>query len=303
MDKLPFIEIKELNENISSCDSYQDVFSILDLDGSLSIGEERDLEEYSSPVRMNALMIVLILEGSADIKVDYISYKIEKNSFLTIMPTHIVQATTVSSDFKAKMLLVDKTFLEECRPEFRSPSMTNYMQIRKNPYTVFTPDETLHLEMSFEQLREKINNHTHFFHKEVLQNSFMAFLLELANILMGKKDSIVVVPTLSRKEELLNQFLQLLLVHCKEEHGVTFYADKLFITPQYLSLILKELTGKSANKWIDEALMVEAKILLKMPQTTVQQVADELHFSDQSTFGKFFKKHMGVSPMEYRKSS
>ncbi|WP_233552114.1 helix-turn-helix domain-containing protein [Parabacteroides sp. AF48-14] len=49
-------------------------------------------------------------------------------------------------------------------------------------------------------------------------------------------------------------------------------------------------------------LIVEAKILLKAPQATVQQVADVLHFSDQSTFGKFFKKHMGISPMEYRKS-
>ena len=94
----------------------------------------------------------------------------------------------------------------------------------------------------------------------------------------------------------------MLFEHCKEQHVVTFYAEKLFITPQYLSLILKELTGKSANKWIADALIVEAKMLLKAPQATVQQVADILHFSDQSTFGKFFKKHMGISPMEYRKS-
>ena len=86
------------------------------------------------------------------------------------------------------------------------------------------------------------------------------------------------------------------------QHDHTRELEKLFITPQYLSLILKELTGKSANKWIDDALIVEAKILLKAPQATVQQVADILHFSDQSTFGKFFKKHMGISPMEYRKS-
>ena len=118
---------------------------------------------------------------------------------------------------------------------------------------------------------------------------------------MGKKE-LMTAPTLSRKEELFEQFLQLLFEHCKEQHVVTFYAEKVFITPQYLSLILKELTGKSANKWIDDALIVEAKMLLKAPQATVQQVADILHFSDQSTFGKFFKKHMGISPMEYRKS-
>ena len=68
---------------------------------------------------------------------------------------------------------------------------------------------------------------------------------------MGKKE-LMTAPTLSRKEELFEQFLQLLFEHCKEQHVVTFYAEKLFITPQYLSLILKELTGKSANKWIDD---------------------------------------------------
>ena len=116
------------------------------------------------------------------------------------------------------------------------------------------------------------------------------------------KNSYLVRSTLSRKEELFEQFLQLLFEHFRVEHAVTFYADKLFITPQYLSLILKELTGMSANKWIDDALVAEAKVLLKAPQMTVQQVADQLHFSDQSTFGKFFKKHMGISPMEYRRS-
>ena len=179
--------------------------------------------------------------------------------------------------------------------------MANYMQLRKNPCTTFEPQETELVDNYIELLRSKIKNRTHFFQKEVMQNAFVGFLLEIANIFMGKKDGLL-MPALSRKEELFEQFLQLLFEHCKEQHVVTFYAEKLFITPQYLSLILKELTGKSANKWIDDALIVEAKILLKAPQATVQQVADMLHFSDQSTFGKFFKKHMGISPMEYRKS-
>ena len=100
---------------------------------------------------------------------------------------------------------------------------------------------------------------THFYQKELVQNAFIGFLLDLGNIMLSKKDRLI-RPTLSRKEELFEQFLQLLFEHCKEQHVVTFYAERLFITPQYLSLILKELTGKSANKWIDDALIVEAKI-------------------------------------------
>ena len=171
--------------------------------------------------------------------------------------------------------------------------MVHYMQIRKNPCAAMSAEETEHISGQFSILREKMKLRTHFFQKEALQNALVGFFIELANIFMGKKE-LMTAPTLSRKEELFEQFLQLLFEHCKEQHVVTFYAEKLFITPQYLSLILKELTGKSANKWIDDALIVEAKMLLKAPQATVQQVADILHFSDQSTFGKFFQEAYGA---------
>ena len=153
----------------------------------------------------------------------------------------------------------------------------------------------------FDRLRDKTRERGHYFLREALQNALVGLFIELANIFRHKMGELPTL-TLTRKEELFEQFLRLLFEHCKEQHVVTFYAERLCITPQYLSLILKEQSGKSANKWIDDALIMEAKVLLKAPNATVQQVADALHFSDQSTFGKFFKKHMGISPMEYRKS-
>lgn len=300
MDKLPLIEISEINDHIIASDNFQDVFTITDLETSFP-GEKLDSGEYTEPVRLNALLILLVLRGSCDISLDYVPYKLKMNSFTTIMPSHVFQVSRMNNDIKAKLLIVDKSFLDEINTAKRSPSMYNYMLLRKNPTIEFKPEETKHIKQAFELLQEKIRLRTHSFHKEVLQNAFVAFLLELANILVGKRENLI-RPTLSRKEEILNSFLELLSEHAKEQHVVTFYAEKLFITPQYLSLILKELTGKSANKWIDDALIVEAKLLLKSPQVTVQQVADILNFSDQSTFGKFFKKHIGMSPMEYRKS-
>ena len=300
MENLPLIKFAELNKGIIIRDSFQDIFLIADIDGHSEL-DDQDVQDHTMPMRLDALLMVLVLEGSSEIALDYVPYTIGANSFTIIMPTHTIQLNKVSKGFKGKLLVISREFLDECNTAKRSPSMANYMQLRKNPCTTFEPQETELVDNYIELLRSKIKNRTHFFQKEVMQNAFVGFLLEIANIFMGKKDGFL-MPALSRKEELFEQFLQLLFEHCKEQHVVTFYAEKLFITPQYLSLILKELTGKSANKWIDDALIVEAKILLKAPQATVQQVADMLHFSDQSTFGKFFKKHMGISPMEYRKS-
>lgn len=300
MENLPLIKFAELNKGIIIRDSFQDIFLIADIDGHSEL-DDQDVQDHTMPMRLDALLMVLVLEGSSEIALDYVPYTIGANSFTIIMPTHTIQLNKVSKGFKGKLLVISREFLDECNTAKRSPSMANYMQLRKNPCTTFEPQETELVDNYIELLRSKIKNRTHFFQKEVMQNAFVGFLLEIANIFMGKKDGLL-MPALSRKEELFEQFLQLLFEHCKEQHVVTFYAEKLFITPQYLSLILKELTGKSANKWIDDALIVEAKILLKAPRATVQQVADMLHFSDQSTFGKFFKKHMGISPMEYRKS-
>ena len=300
MENLPLIKFAELNKGIIIRDSFQDIFLIADIDGHSEL-DDQDVQDHTMPMRLDALLMVLVLEGSSEIALDYVPYTIGANSFTIIMPTHTIQLNKVSKGFKGKLLVISREFLDECNTAKRSPSMANYMQLRKNPCTTFEPQETELVDNYIELLRSKIKNRTHFFQKEVMQNAFVGFLLEIANIFMGKKDGLL-MPALSRKEELFEQFLQLLFEHCKEQHVVTFYAEKLFITPQYLSLILKELTGKSANKWIDDALIVEAKILLKAPQATVQQVADMLHFSEQSTFGKFFKKHMGISPMEYRKS-
>lgn len=299
MQNLPLIKFAELNEGIVIRDSFQDIFLIADINGN-QIGNSES-NRPSMPMRLDALLMVLVLDGSSDIALDYVPYTIERNCFTVIMPTHTLQLSKASPDFKAKLLAVSREFLDECNTAKRSPSMANYMQMKKNPCTIFEPQETKLIDDYIELLRSKIRNREHFFQKEVMQNSFVGFLLELANILMGKKDGLS-VPALSRKEEIFEKFLRLLFEHCKEQHVVTFYAEKLFITPQYLSSILKEQTGRSANKWIDDALIVEAKVMLKAPHTTVQEVADILHFSDQSTFGKFFKKHMGISPIEYRKS-
>ncbi|MDH6533638.1 AraC family transcriptional regulator [Parabacteroides sp. 52] len=300
MNALPIIELAELQEYFVDSDNYQNVLSVVNVDVSVTSDEIKN-EDYSSPVRLNALFMILVLQGSAKISLDYVHYTVSTDTFIIIMPTHIFQVAGASSDFKARLIVVDKSFIDELNTEKRSPSMTNYMMLRKNPCTELLPEETTYINNAIQILCEKIRLRTHSFHKEVMQNAFVGFMLEMANVLIGKNDTMV-RPTLSRKEEILNDFLQLLFAHSKEEHSVAFYAEKLFITPQYLSLILKELTGKSANKWIDDVLLTEAKILLKMPQITVQQVADQLNFSDQSTFGKFFKKQMGMSPMEYRKS-
>lgn len=294
MMELPLIDFDSLKSRLYMYESYQADILVADLNS-------QDVF-LNDPVRVNALQVLLVLEGSIDLSIDYVLFQASTNTVVTIMPTHITKVMKYSPNFKGRLLAVSRAFLEQSMMPNHSSSMIQYMKIRKNPTILLQESEIKTLDESMLRLRQTILQTSHHLQRLLIQNTLMGFFIEMGNIFSERKEYNT-PPSLTRKEELFESFLRILYMYCKEQHVVSFYAEQLYITPQYLSLILKELTGRSANKWIDEALMQEAKILLKAPQATVQQVADALHFSDQSTFGKFFKKHAGMSPMEYRKNS
>lgn len=100
--------------------------------------------------------------------------------------------------------------------------------------------------------------------------------------------------------ELANKFKQLVFKHIKQKHLVTDYAELLYITPNHLNKVVKQATGKSPTKWIDETLVLEAKVLLHQTALSIGQVAGEIGLRDASYFSKLFKKYVGAAPLQFR---
>lgn len=103
-----------------------------------------------------------------------------------------------------------------------------------------------------------------------------------------------------RKDEIYEQFVELLQQNYKREREVGFYAEHMYLTPKYLSKAIKEATGSSATEWIERYIITESKALLYSTDQTIQQISDTLGFESQSLFGKYFKRVVGVSPRTYR---
>ena len=101
---------------------------------------------------------------------------------------------------------------------------------------------------------------------------------------------------------LFDEFMSLLQQYNKREHNVSFCAKQLNITPKYLSSVVKEVSGKTAARWIDESVILEAKALLKYSGMSIQEIAYCLNFPNQSFFGKYFRSHTGMTPSAYRMS-
>lgn len=107
---------------------------------------------------------------------------------------------------------------------------------------------------------------------------------------------------LSRKETLVMNFTRLVQKQFRWQRSINRYASQLNITPKYLMETVKEISGKTAGEIVDDFVVQESITLLSNNELSIAEIADELHFSDQSFFGKFFKRHTGKSPKEYRKS-
>ena len=103
-----------------------------------------------------------------------------------------------------------------------------------------------------------------------------------------------------RKEELAKQFLYLVSTHFKRQRNVQFYADEMFISRKHLTKIIVEVFNKSPKQIIAEAIILEAKVLLKNPNYSVSDVVTDLNFVDTSVFSKFFKNYTGISPTTFK---
>ena len=134
---------------------------------------------------------------------------------------------------------------------------------------------------------------------DVYKRQLLALFYEIYNIYQGH----VIQERIpkSRKEDLFERFIRAISESYKEERSVSYYADKMFLTAKHLSTVVKEISGKTAGEWIDSLVVLEAKALLKSSELSIQEIADELHFANQSFFGKYFKHHTGMSPKEYRR--
>lgn len=140
----------------------------------------------------------------------------------------------------------------------------------------------------------------HRFHREMVLCSVAMMLLDISNIVPRTSRSRQDIST-SRMDDILHEFVKMLDEYGNEKHDIPFYAGKLCITPQYLSRLVRMRTTKTVYFHISQVLMVEAKRLLRGKYGSIQQISEKMNFSDQASFGKFFKKHEGVSPIEYRK--
>ena len=250
------------------------------------------------PSYIQSGFVIRCTKGSAKIDVNGNVRQIGENEMIILLPGQLVSLNEVSEDFLVNGLLLSKKLFDDILsgvPRF-SPYFFFYM--RSHYWYPLSKINVMKLEGYFRLIKEKVVSRS-FLRYDSIMNLFRYFYLEIYNEYQnGKKQEYTKFDT--RKEELANKFFNLLMENYRENRDVAYYANKLCISPKYLSMIIKETSGKSAKDWILEYVILEVKALLKHTSLNIQEISLRTNFSNQSSLGRFFRKHTGMSLSEYR---
>lgn len=168
---------------------------------------------------------------------------------------------------------------------------------RRSPIIEINQQEFNLLQRYFNHINDTYQTTSNPYRKDIITSLLYAMTLEITNILNTK-----IIPNQLKNEALSDRFFLLLAKHYKTEHSVSFYADKMALTPKYLTTAIKRITGKSILTWINNAIIIEIKIQLKTTDKTILQISEDLNFSTPSAMIQFFKLHIGTTPLKYRNS-
>ena len=106
----------------------------------------------------------------------------------------------------------------------------------------------------------------------------------------------------NRAEVIFNKFMDSVQENFKTERRVSWYARELNITAKYLSEVVKLISKRTPREWIDYYVVLEIRVLLRSSDLSVKEISNELHFANQSFMGKYFREHVGISPLKFRRS-
>jgi len=273
---------------------------------SEGLGGINPINSTRPPMRIQGLCFFICEYGEMSFSIDYKPYRLTKNMMLSLQSIHIVEDIHVAAHSKVIMLALSLDFVHSFLgniPEFKKMMMLSTN--RPKPIDDLEEDEMRRVMEIIERIKKKMNVTGHAFKSYIIKNEASNFIFEMADIRLKKIASVggLVVEQETRKEEITRNFLLLILEHFKEQHEVSFYANTLCMTSGNLTRIMKNTTGRTPLKWISDVIIAESKILLHKKNLSIKQISENLHFGDQSSFGKFFKKHTGFSPTKYKNSA
>ncbi len=229
-----------------------------------------------TPARMNFSLMALCQQGTATYDIDTRQQTVKPGDLLFISEGHIVNNYQASSDFSCLCILVSTAYYHSFVQNVKNVSSLLLFSMN-NPVVALTPREIEVYTNYYRVIGEKILDTRHHYQDELVKTWLLAMFYDMSNVIWRVDQN--EKKAQSRADIVFSRFIRLL----------------------YLSEVVKEVSKRTPNDWIDHYVILEIRVLLKNSTKSIKEITEELNFPNQSFLGKYFKEHVGVSPLAYRK--
>lgn len=241
---------------------------------------------------------LLALQGHASLEDTYRTYSLSQHSLVVLTPSTRSLLKEMSADFAVTGLYLYPDYFDSL-PDGQALYNQVVCILGGNSLPVFTlgPDQAQYLKDTFSLFSRHLAG-VQLYRDGMIRHLCSFLLLQITENLCALNTETTV--SVSRSNEIFRQFKKLLSYHYKEQHAVSYYAACLNISPTYLSRVVKNASGHTVGYHVSELLCADARRMLESTDLDVKEIAVALGFSDQSVFGKFFVRKMGMSPLKFR---
>ena len=224
--------------------------------------------------------LLLVMNGEADIQLDLEHYHIEKGTLILTTPDMILELTHCSMDL---MLcgIADKTHIHIPESIVMACPAKDAEYLLRMMYLLW--------DISTQQP----------YRRDTVKQMTEA-MLSNANYIKQAAEATEKTDVPSRNQQLFQQFKLLVSKYCERERNIPFYAKELRVSPHHLSSVISKASGHSVMYWINRAVVLRARVMLKTSDLMIYEIADRLNFPNSPAFNSFFKHEMGVTPRMYR---
>jgi len=286
---------------------FEDSVKVLHLTGS----EQNILQAEQAMVKIPRTGIFICTGGWVNLTLDGINYHLTKDCMIVYFAFSSLHITNHSTPLTGILIGAD---LETIQPLLYNISDFNAIfVIKQNPLVMLSLDRinrmttytnilehTLERQKKFDDMLSEEDKTIIPAREIILQQRKLlgqCLMLEIISC-FTKAGSAYKLD--NRRDDVLKTFMESLYRNYRKEHEVAFYAQEQNLTCRYFSSIIKDRSGQTPSTWIATAILVEAKQLLQSSPMSVKDISDHLCFPNQSYFGKWFKNHTGISPLEFK---
>lgn len=284
----------------AECVALNDDFFIMDVRF-----EERN-SPLMHPCRFNGFMMIYCISGHVRMSINLNEFEFKSGSLFLNVPGNLVKLSdyvdSSKEDQRYLVVAMTREFVSDLRMDINK-IFNEGLSMLGNPSIELTEQQSLLVDKYISLMREVVKNSTINVRESV--NSILSSLFYFISGIGSARIREIgedLRKSSNRSKMIFEQFIKLVSEYHLKHRNVGFYADKLCLTPKYLSKLIKTATGRSAPDWIDAYVILEAKNLLKYSNVAIKEVVYKLNFPNQSVFYKFFKARTGMTPSEYRNS-